>query len=168
MTHWFHRVAGIAILGAALACWGCGGDQETSGESPPQAEDDSTALPVILDSSTVSDARVLSAEPTTPIVENLEIEATGNESVGYCDVRDSDNLCINFTGSAWTQEGARAECANAPGSSFRTATCPSGHRVGTCVIHPNGDASLEMVHSFYEPMDPILAEGICPGRFEAE
>lgn len=168
MTHWFHRVAGIAILGAALACWGCGGDQETSGESPPQAEDDSTALPVILDSSTVSDARVLSAEPTTPIVENLEIEATGNESVGYCDVRDSDNLCINFTGSAWTQEGARTECTNAPGSSFRTATCPSGHRVGTCVIHPNGDASLEMVHSFYEPMDPILAEGICPGRFEAE
>jgi len=126
------------------------------------------SVPEEVDSSAASEAPVLSAEASPPIVENRETEATGNESIGHCDVRDSDNLCIDFTGSAWTQQAVQTECANAPSSSFQTETCPSGHRIGTCVIHPNGDASLEMVHSFYEPMDPILAEGICPGRFEAE
>ena len=168
MARWFHRLFGIFILSAALAFWGCRGDREPSDESPPPIEADSTSVPAEADSSAASDTPVLSAEPTMPIVENPETEATGNESIGHCDVRDSDSLCIDFTGSAWTQQGARAECANAPGSSFRAETCPSGNRVGTCVIHPNGDASLEMIHSFYAPMDPILAEGICPGRFEAE
>ena len=168
MAHQFHRLAGIAILGAALACWGCGGDRETSGESRPPVVVDSTSVPVVVDSSAAPEAPVLSAEATTPIVDNPETVATGNESIGHCDVRDSDNLCIDFTGSGWTPDNARAECGNAPGSSFRTERCPSGNRVGTCAIHPNGDASLEMVHSFYEPMNPVLAEGICPGRFEAE
>ena len=168
MAHWSHRFADIAILGAALACWGCRRDQEYTDGTAAPVEVDTTSVPTNVDSSAASNAPVLSAEPTTPIVENPETEATGNESIGHCDVRDSDNLCIDFTGSGWTLDDARSECANAPGSSFRTETCPSGRRVGTCVIHPNGDVSLEMVHSFYEPMDPILAEGICPGRFEAE
>lgn len=168
MAHWSHRFADIAILGAALACWGCRGDREPSDEPRPPIEVNSTSVPEEADSSAAQEAPVLSTEASSPIVENPETAATGNESIGHCDVRDSDNLCIDFTGSGWTLEDARSECANAPGSSFRTETCPSGRRVGTCVIHPNGDASLEMVHSFYEPMDPILAEGICPGRFEAE
>lgn len=162
-----YLIAGLASLGVLLFLAGCRGDQDPP-SSPTPSVVDSTSAPQARDSLAAANTPVLAADPVAPIVENPDTEATGNESIGHCDVRASDNLCIDFTGSAWSQLTAQAECENAPRSSFRTETCPSGNRIGTCVIHPNGDAALELVHSFYEPMDAILAEAICPGRFEAE
>ena len=164
----FRRYVGLVVLCVAFGLGGCGEDQPTEALAPTQSATASTAPPTVVDSSDVAGAPVLSPESALPIVDNPETEASGNESIGHCDVRNSDNLCIDFTGAAWTPDGARAECMNAPGSSFRAEICPSEGRVGTCIIHPNGDGSLEIVHSFYAPMDPILAEGICPGRFESE
>ncbi|MDX1438639.1 MAG: hypothetical protein R3284_01935 [Rubricoccaceae bacterium] len=150
----------------------CSRDGEPSNHEQGSSELDSISesTPGVLqrDSSASTEQSILSAEPRAPIIDNPETVATGNMSVGYCDVREADNLCIDFTGEAWTEDGARIECANAPESSFEPDTCPGSNRIGTCVIHPAGDASLEIVHSFYEPMNPVLAEGICPGRFEAE
>ncbi len=162
------KMASFLLVGAPLivaGCQGCENGPSASDAAPAAA--DSALISATVDSGSASDAPVLSSKPIAPIVDNPDTEATGNESIGHCDVRDSDNLCIDFTGSAWGPENAKAECGNAPGSSFRNETCPTGNRIGTCVIHPNGNASLELVHSFFEPMDPILAEAICPGRFEA-
>lgn len=164
----YRKLAGLVVLTAAMLFYGCRGDRSTNDVSAQQNDSGSETIPGERDSAVAATDPILSAEPAAPIVENPETEASGNASIGHCDVRDTDNLCIDFTGSAWNDGNARSECSNAPGSAFRTETCPSGNRIGTCVIHPNGDASLEMVHSFYEPMDPILAEGICPGRFEAQ
>ncbi len=162
------RLAAFSLVVSTLLIGGCSGDEDVESRSTIQGDVDSTAGRVERDSAAIADAPVFSVEPVAPIFDNPETVPTGNESVGYCDVRDADNLCIDFTGSAWNDGSAHTECSNAPGGSFRAETCPTGDRIGTCVIHPNGNASLEMVHSFYAPMDPILAEGICPGRFEAE
>ncbi len=168
MSRWLQSPSAGLLLLLVLAAGGCRGCDESSTASPSPSSVDASDVVEEPDTSSAADAAVLSAEPTVPIVENPETEATGNESLGHCDVRSTDNRCIDFTGSGWTLEGAQSECANAPGSSFVTETCPSTNRIGTCTIHPNGDASLELIQTFYAPMDPILAEGICPGRFEAE
>ena len=168
VARWRRRIA-CAGLCTVIVLSGCRGDRGVSLEPPPIVEADSTVARAEDDSGTATtDAPVFSHEPAAPIVENPETEATGNVSIGHCDVKAADNLCIDFTGSSWTTEEANGECSRAPGSSFRPESCPVEQRIGTCVIHPNGDESLEMVHSFYEPMDTVLAEAICPGKFELE
>lgn len=163
------QISAFLVTLAILFHGGCGSPSGSESDIEPIAPDSLVELPVLeRDSIEVVEAPILTAEPDTPIVETPDIEASGNESIGFCDVRDTDNRCIDFTGSAWTEGGARTECSNAPGGSFESDSCPGGSRIGSCIVHPNGDATLEMVQSFYEPMNPILAEGICPGVFEAE
>lgn len=163
------RLFGFLIVVAIVSRWACGNPPDPEHEGQQVAVDSLAQQPIVeRDSAEVAEAPILTAEPDAPIVETPAIQVSGNESIGFCDVRDADNRCIAFTGEAWTDDGAQTECSNAPGGSYENGECPTGARIGTCTIHPGGDASLEMVQSFYEPMNPILAEGICPGVFETE
>lgn len=146
----------------------CRNESTTNADIEIEPSDSTQSPPEPRDSTQAVSSPILSAEPQAPIVDAPETEATGNEPIGFCNLREADNLCIAFTGSDWTDSGARTECSNAPGSNYQSGECSTENRIGTCTIHPSGNENLEMVHSFYAPMNPILAEGICPGRFGAE
>jgi hypothetical protein len=85
-------------------------------------------------------------------------------AVGSCDVTAVEPVCFAFSGPGWTPAAAQAECANA-GGVYGSAACPTNDRVGECVHRPDGDVAREVVHTFYRPMDTLLAEGICDGTF---
>lgn len=88
-------------------------------------------------------------------------------TVGSCDARSVEPLCFAFTGAGWTLAAAQAQCATAEGGVFQSTPCPSAERIGECVHRPEGDATREIVYAFYTPMDPIIAEAVCPGTFRA-
>lgn len=84
---------------------------------------------------------------------------------GSCDVRAVEPVCFAFTGPGWTAAAAQAECAGAASGVFQSAACPTADRIGECVYRPGGDAARELVHTFYAPMDPLIAEAVCRGTF---
>ena len=86
---------------------------------------------------------------------------------GTCDVGAAEPMCFAFSGTSWTAEAAEAECSHAAGGVFQTAACPTEDRIGECVYRPDGDAAREIVYTFYRPMDPLIAEGVCRGTFRA-
>ena len=90
----------------------------------------------------------------------VEIPSAG--FAGSCDLRASETMCYAFTGAGWTTEAGRTECA---AGTFQTQACPTADRIGECVYQPGGDAAREITYTFYAPMDPLIAEGVCRGTF---
>ena len=88
-------------------------------------------------------------------------------AVGSCDLRATEGVCYAFTGLGWTTEAAQSECSMAPGGVFQSARCPTAERIGECVYRPGEDAARELVYTFYTPVDPLIAEGVCRGTFRA-
>jgi hypothetical protein len=164
----------LLALAAALALAGCRSGTDAPAEearegpapAPPPAERD-----VVFE-------EVLPAEPnddapdTGLVLHPPTDEAPPEEPVpvrvaaGSCDVRAVEPVCFAFSGPGWTPPAAQAECANA-GGVYQSAVCPTEERVGECVHRPDGDVAREVVHTFYRPMEPLIAEAVCEGTFRA-
>lgn len=163
------RLTLVAVLAGALLGCDDGAEPPRPGapeavSAPGEAEETETLgtaealLGEDADSGTVALRQGDDAPP-----EAVPIRAT----VGSCDARGVEPLCFAFTGAGWTLAAAQAECAGAEGGVFQSAACPTEARIGACVYRPEGDAAREIVYTFYAPMDPLVAEGVCRGTFRA-
>lgn len=103
-------------------------------------------------------------DPTPPAPRPPPPPASGGPS-GSCDVRGSEGFCFTYTGAGWSPRDARANCAEAPGADFSPGTCPTEGRIATCAFRRPSAPDREIVYTYYEPFDPVLAELACPGTF---
>ncbi len=83
-----------------------------------------------------------------------------------CDVRPAEGYCFAYTGPAWTPATAAANCASAPGATFRATACPTSGRIATCTFRRPSDPDRELVYTTYAPANLDLARLACPGTFE--
>lgn len=127
--------------------------------APPSASDEVFDVPAPADSAGLDD----DPEPDEDEAPGAVIEPQTNEAAGTCDMRSTESHCMAFTGSGWTANSAQRQCTG----TYQTGACPTANRIGLCIYRPDDDATREIVYTFYEPMDPLLAEGICAGTFRA-
>ena len=122
----------------------------TDTEDPTDPLPDSTDVPLLPDEEPLTDTEVAPVDTPTETV------------AGSCDLRASETMCYAFTGSGWTAEAGRTECA---AGTYQAQACPTADRIGECIYQPGGDAAREITYTFYAPMDPLIAEGVCRGTF---
>ena len=93
-------------------------------------------------------------------------------SAASCDVRPAEGYCFAYTGPAWSASSAAANCASAPGATFRAAPCPTAGRIATCTFRRASDPDRELVYTTYAPAGADLRSALdlarlaCPGTFE--
>lgn len=162
------------LLLAALLPLGCaeeadpppGGRPDPPGAMPPPVEPDNLeaedADEALLEETLDDEATLFPPTDDAPPDPVPILAATGS-----CDARAVEPLCFAFTGTGWTLASAQAECAASEAGVFLSSPCPTDGRIGECVHRPEGDAAREIVYSFYAPMDPLIAEAVCPGTFRA-
>lgn len=144
------------VLLSALVLAACGPDQPTGGPARPDSAGVST-----VDTTGPSDAPPLDSAGGLQGASGSPPGVTAS-----CDRRSAESMCYAFTGDGWTAQTAQTECSGS-GSTYRASACPTVGRIGECTYRPDDDAARELVYTFYEPMDPVLAEGICRGVWRA-
>ncbi|NNF57951.1 MAG: hypothetical protein HKN04_06885 [Rhodothermaceae bacterium] len=159
------------FLLAMLTLAACGPDEPTNAQpvanSPRTDEPLSTDTDSIVDrpdDSTEEPVLTDSVDPTGDPADFDErlVDTPAGGFAGSCDLRASEMMCYAFTGSGWTLEAGQTECA---AGTFEAQACPTADRIGECVYQPGGDAAREITYTFYAPMDPLIAEGVCRGTF---
>lgn len=80
-------------------------------------------------------------------------------------MRPAEAYCFAYAGPAWTPAAASANCAGAPGATYRAAPCPTTGRIATCAYRRASEPDRELVYTTYAPADLDLARLACPGTF---
>jgi hypothetical protein len=141
---------------------------------PPRAEAPRTAPPRPPAGSRPPVGRSLATRPPDrrPATRPPEPRPPAPALAGSCDVRPAESYCFAYTGPAWTPDAASANCAAAPGATFRTAACPVSGRIATCTFRRPSEPDRELVYTTYAPADADLRSALdlarlaCPGTFE--